>query len=1127
MSSLVLGSARAQFTITLSAAASEPVSVDWFTTDGTALAGRDYETNSGTVLFAPGEVTKTVEVFVHGRTVETEDRVFYVRMLPPVNAILADEVGACVIHVDTTGSQPVMTVVIPKGEKGERGYSAYEIALQNGFVGTEAEWLESLKPSPAEVALEVAPLLVADNMPVTAKGTETLTPKDTDTLAGVAGRIPYVPLARKAIAPALSAGVNMVPLTAFIGDAIDPSHLSGFNVIAMRAGKPVDVNWSYLPASSEVQITDGQAGDIPIAVNVSVGDGKGIFKRFADIASSIGASLVGISPSGFAEFIRTVESVLKERISIKDYGAVGDGMYRPVSDWYTVGATQYRGFANLAAVQAKFPHVTSPDDSIDWAATQAALNAAKAKGEVVHGPEGAYVINRTVIQPPGVTFVGEGQMESPSTPQDFVRLFELRGTAFLYYGTGPKVHKADLAATDGTTTGEVFVNVSSYEPGYDSRYAKASFWNNDADPATGAPATQKLFSCGWKVELGGFSKMINCSLIPWHGAGGVSGYNAGLPVWGDDWDTGLWVDNHHDFYCENVSVIGYWRMAGCFGRTSLPGGDPRSPDWERNKFVHCIFQGWSSFLLRGSDLFDIKAVGADWIEIEWFDSHPFDPAFDNTFRTQEYGGLFCSYTGTTKVGSNLRITGVTPSPAAIDPANSANKVILGRRTNGVADASWDNCYFYGMNHRLYRATSAAFGAARYNNPSRCIEISGANIRGLKFNDTCKVMSGDDIGLYLGNVLQLQYDGSFESKNVEGRGSGIRNVAGSNAYQIVLGQDLRGTSGIDMRPAYPTTDGRFTTPGDPGLFSPNQVMWHGWTYGIDGHVDIRPGAGQRVAFCDANGVPVLFRSPTGEYRLLDVSGATVARFNPTTDTWTHTADNHVIAARNGESRFTASANDASINGEVVRIYNKAGTLVIGRFDSTSSLLDFAGIIRPDADNTRSLGAAARRFTTVYASNTTISSSDGRLKTPIRKLTLEELAAGLELGAELGIWQWLERVSSEGDDARLHCGMSVQRAIEIMESHGLDPMAYGFICYDAWPDEWEDRPAIVREDEEGNSVEVAPAERVLVTAAGDLYSFRMNELQAFILAAQFAEQAILNTKLADAVARIESLEQRAGN
>lgn len=34
------------------------------------------------------------------------------------------------------------------GEMGPRGYSAYEIAVQNGFVGTEAEWLASLEGAP-------------------------------------------------------------------------------------------------------------------------------------------------------------------------------------------------------------------------------------------------------------------------------------------------------------------------------------------------------------------------------------------------------------------------------------------------------------------------------------------------------------------------------------------------------------------------------------------------------------------------------------------------------------------------------------------------------------------------------------------------------------------------------------------------------------------------------------------------------------------------------------------------------------------------------------------------------------------------------------------------------------------
>lgn len=32
-----------------------------------------------------------------------------------------------------------------KGDQGEQGLSAYAVAVENGFVGTELEWLESLK----------------------------------------------------------------------------------------------------------------------------------------------------------------------------------------------------------------------------------------------------------------------------------------------------------------------------------------------------------------------------------------------------------------------------------------------------------------------------------------------------------------------------------------------------------------------------------------------------------------------------------------------------------------------------------------------------------------------------------------------------------------------------------------------------------------------------------------------------------------------------------------------------------------------------------------------------------------------------------------------------------------------
>ena len=43
------------------------------------------------------------------------------------------------------GGRPNPDPVNIKGEKGEDGKSAYEVAVENGFTGTEAEWLDSLK----------------------------------------------------------------------------------------------------------------------------------------------------------------------------------------------------------------------------------------------------------------------------------------------------------------------------------------------------------------------------------------------------------------------------------------------------------------------------------------------------------------------------------------------------------------------------------------------------------------------------------------------------------------------------------------------------------------------------------------------------------------------------------------------------------------------------------------------------------------------------------------------------------------------------------------------------------------------------------------------------------------------
>lgn len=50
------------------------------------------------------------------------------------------------IIVNPPTTVDVITNPLPlKGDKGDAGLSAYEIAVQNGFVGTESEWLVSLQ----------------------------------------------------------------------------------------------------------------------------------------------------------------------------------------------------------------------------------------------------------------------------------------------------------------------------------------------------------------------------------------------------------------------------------------------------------------------------------------------------------------------------------------------------------------------------------------------------------------------------------------------------------------------------------------------------------------------------------------------------------------------------------------------------------------------------------------------------------------------------------------------------------------------------------------------------------------------------------------------------------------------
>lgn len=257
------GSVLAQFTITISKAVTEPVSVDWFTSDGTAKAGVDYAANSGVALFAPGDTEKKVDILVYGRAVGTEDRSFFVEMLPPTNAILGASIGECIIHVDISGSQPVTQIIVPTGPQGLQGKSAYQSWLDTGHSGTEADFLEWLKPDAATIAEDVAPLIDVGDTTLTAQGTESLATPDMTTVKAVARRVAYAGAAKIATVT-LADGDNTITTADLTGDAVD-FYGAGFMPRVLSGTSFNDPDWE-LRLDGKITVFGATAGDVLYAV---------------------------------------------------------------------------------------------------------------------------------------------------------------------------------------------------------------------------------------------------------------------------------------------------------------------------------------------------------------------------------------------------------------------------------------------------------------------------------------------------------------------------------------------------------------------------------------------------------------------------------------------------------------------------------------------------------------------------------------------------------------------------------------------------------------------------------------------------------------------------------------------
>lgn len=681
----------------------------------------------------------------------------------------------------------------------------------------------------------------------------------------------------------------------------------------------------------------------------------------ADRSEAAVAEADKFQQDGSGAVVRSLREKLKDLVCLKDFGAIGDGKYHPLSEVFSSLALAQQHYATVP--------ILSLEQSIDWAA----LQAAAATGRVVYGPAGKYVITDPVIFPNGSGFIGDGC--DRWTPYASTLINDESGTQLIAYGDVARTFKV-RHISNCETSGGVLVNPSAADP-YTAtapvpKYSLQDFTYADAAGATAA--TSKPFSALLVMTNGGRGRFENFRYVPWNGEGGQHNYKLNTSsALGAKWDVGLWLHNTSDCYIHNVQGVGYWRIAASL-KTIAADTDNGLVQGESDHFSRCVFQGFVGFMARSYDLHRVVAVGASSLSIPWSASHQFPPS--GTIRVSGTDKAYASLTfdGNNLVFGGLDVAGVTTS----------SEVRIASSSFGSSGTVVDDCYINSLGHHsMLSATSNALleadGTKAWNYPSSAIEISGEPNRAYIFNN-CTVISNDDRIVHFHNSRDMDFNGTyFEAKP-------SRSVIGSSENSIPAGcrwiatrqtaglvpapagytSNLRSrghsdNGAVDFRPTYDAYPSNKYASGN-GYFYPREVQIDKYNFPVasDGRMQIRSendnvslNAGGVVDITHGNGQDVLVRSRDG----LTAAFRTIAPTFSFKSTIRH--------------NFGNTAGDVWYTADASKFYGVGGSRELGLPSSmwakshvasryyTSTLYDSAGTGSPEGVVAASVGSTYRR------------------------------------------------------------------------------------------------------------------------------------------------------------------------
>ncbi len=159
----------------------------------------------------------------------------------------------------------------------------------------------------------------------------------------------------------------------------------------------------------------------------------------------------------------------------------------------------------------------------------------------------------------------------------------------------------------------------------------------------------------------------------------------------------------------------------------------------------------------------------------------------------------------------------------------------------------------------------------------------------------------------------------------------------------------------------------------------------------------------------------------------------------------------------------------------------------------------------ADNSKDLGFSSGRYDDIFATNSTINTSDRNEKQDIEELTEAEQRVAVACKGLMRKYRWRDAVAKKGDNARTHFGIIAQDLQDAFTAEGLDASDYAMFTSNTW---WEKEISVdaVEADEE-NGIEAKDAYTYIDTKQEETEGYtektrlgiRYSELLAFIISA----------------------------